>query len=645
MTSYRKFLEAEYARRKLGFYERVCNVFSKVELPLPKGFEKNLRECINFCHLRVTPSSVVLTSITLPTIAFIFLSSLFYIFDLMSAAMLLTLLSLVGVIFYYFFSYPRFLTIYFRSKAASEMSLAIVYMAISMKINASLEPAVAFAAFNLPGPLGLDLKKLLWDLETREILSVVSGLDALAEKWKSQSEEFVDALALLKASLDEPPDRMDKNIREAVRLMLEGTKSRMKKYALNMRNPLKVLSAFGILLPLLGLIFFPILVVFIPEIARPELLAFSYTVLLPSTVYLFLRQYFYTKPYSYHQVELKRMKDFRKHKKVALLLSVTFAIIASLFFGYRLVSLKGVFTTQHFLYSFLIVCSLALAVVIYAFGASVASLGKNEEILRIESELPIALFQLSVTSDVGKPIERNLEDLQPRIRTLKINELFGRILSNIKNWGMSLESAIFDKKVGVVNYYPSRVVRSSLKLLVDIAKRGMLFLAIALRAMSEFLKDADEVNKATDEILSETTSDMQLQALIFAPLSAGIVVGLMAIVIYIFSFFGQSLHGLQEFLGKSMSSVSISAFSFLFNIGKQVPFHYFQLIVGIYMIEVVWIISHFLGELNYGEDEVSKLFNLGKTMLLGIVIYSVAACSLYFGIANLLKLSEITSLI
>jgi hypothetical protein len=178
---------------------------------------------------------------------------------------------------------------------------------------------------------------------------------------------------------------------------------------------------------------------------------------------------------------------------------------------------------------------------------------------------------------------------------------------------------------------------------VDVSKRGMVFLSMALKTISEFLKDADEVNKATEEILSEATSDMQIQAWVFAPLSAGIVVGLMAIIIYIFSFFGENFEQIQKFLGGgTIGEFTTSSFSFLFNIGKQIPFHYFQIIVGIYMVEMVVMISYFLGELNYGDDEVNKIFGLGKIMMIAILVYSFTVLSIYFGVTSFIQIPKVS---
>jgi len=644
-SAYLKFLEEEYARRKLTLYERICNFFSFLKIPLPEFLEKKFQAEIDFCHLRVKPIGVFLTSIFLPIIICFLLGLAFFVAGLFSGAMIAMIIVLGIVLFYYLFSYTHFLNIMYRSKASSEMALCIIYMSISLKITQSLESAVAFAAVNLTGPLGLDLKKLLWDLYLGNILSVSEGLDELCRKWKSESEEFVDAITLLKNSVNEPPERASKSVEEAVSIILGGTKNRMKGYALAMRTPLKILNAFGILLPLLGMIFFPVLVIFTPEIARPELISFSYMVLLPFILYLFLRQYFYTRPYSYHQVAIKETEPFRARKLLAITGVGILCISLIAYFLHEIVKEKELFTQSLFLNSLGIVLALGGFFALYPLFSILGFTRRNKEVVAVESELPVVLFQLSIVSSIGKPFEKSIEELQPRIRELKINKFFQKILTNIKMFGATLEAAIFDNKIGAIKDYPSRIIRAAMSLVIDICSRGMAFLSEALKSMSDFLKDADEVNRAADEILSEVTSDMQVQAWVFAPLAAGIVVGLMAMVIYLFAFFGQSLEKIGYFFNQTGAGPSgLAAFSFLLHAGKQIPFPFFQIIVGTYMVEVVYMIASFLGELTYGEDEVSKLMNVGKIMLIALTIYTISVCGIYFGITSFVNLSQFQGL-
>ena len=635
---------SEYYKKE-STYEKICKVFGRIKFPVPKKIKARLEDEINFCHLNIQPEEAFTTSIILPVFLFFGLLFLFAIIGVAGIEMFIMDAVLSVVVFYYLFSYTHFLTRYFRSKAASEMALSIIYMSISLKINGNLESAVSFAASNLTGPLGLDFKKILWDVQTGKYFSVIDGLDWLSKKWKSESEEFVNALSILKSSVNETPERMDKNLKEAVDVMLVGTKQRMIKYAMLMKTPLNVINSFGILLPLLALIFVPIMIIFIPEIAKAEVIGFFYIILLPAILFLFLKQYFYTRPYSYHQIEIKNEKKYSRQKSLVGIISILLTALPAAFFWYELLMINSMFSTTQFVYSLLLIVFIGMSVVIFGIFSSFNYLNKNKEIAQIESELPVALFQISISSQTGKPLEAILEEIQPRIRRLKISSFFEKITTNIRSLGKTLEEAIFDKNVGAINSYPSRILKASMKIIIDISKRGSVFVSMALKSMSEFLRDADEVNKTTDEILSDITSEMQVTTLIFAPITAAIVVGLMAIVIYLFAYFGQSLQGVQNFFTRiGAGSTAMSGYMFLFNVGKQIPFHYFQLIVGVYMIEVVSMLSCFLSEISYGDDEVSLLFNLGKSLFIGLVIYSLVVSGIYFGVSSLLNVSQLGAL-
>ncbi|MEM5766241.1 MAG: hypothetical protein QW423_01230 [Candidatus Aenigmatarchaeota archaeon] len=642
ISDYRKFLESEYAYRRLSLYERLCNFFDKIKIPVPKDLKEKYQNEINFCHLRVTPNGILSLAIFLPFIIFFSLISIFFVFNLLSESIILLTFLLFVMITYYLFTYTSFLVKYFRSSAATEMTSAIIYMAISMRIQSNLETAVAFTAQNLSGTLGLDFKKILWDLETGKIISVTHGIDEIAKKWRSESEEFVDALSLLKTSINEPDSKMISHIDEAVKIMIKGTKARMKEYVLLLKTPLRILNAFGILMPMLGLIFFPLIVIFIPEIAKAELLAFSYIILLPSIVYMFLKQYFYAKPYSYHHVDVSKIERYKKSKRNFLLISAAIPIILLPIFVYKLSIYTSIFSFEQFLYSYMIIFILSSSIALYSLLSTLRYLKENKEILDVENELPTVIYQLSITSTTGKPIEKNIEEIIPKIETLKISKMLKKIISNIKMFGKSFDSAVFDEKIGAINFYPSKTIEMTMRLIVDVSKKGSMFLSMALKSVSNFFRDEVEVSKMTEEILSDTISDMEIQAWVFAPLSAGVVVGLMSIVIYVFSLFGQNFLELEAFLSKSgLGGISMSSFSFLLNIGKQVPFHVFQIIVGCYMVEIVVIISTFLGELKYGKDEINKIFSIGKTILVSLLVYSAIVFGIYFGINAFIQIPEL----
>ncbi|MEM5773020.1 MAG: hypothetical protein QXL86_02220 [Candidatus Aenigmatarchaeota archaeon] len=634
---YKKFLES-FKPRNISLYERLCNFFDRVNVPMPKSLKQKYQEEIDFCHLNITPNGAFITSFVVPALLFIFISIFFALFGLLSQGIILLNFIFSVIIFYYLFTYTHFSSLYFRSNAAADMALSIVYMAISLKTTPNLERAISFTASNLSGPLGMDFKKATWDLQTGNVLSATEALDNLAKKWKNESQEFVDAISLIKSSIGQTPSAAEKSINEAISTMLYGTKERMKKYARNMRNPLKILYAFGLLLPMLTLVFIPMVIIFMPEISQPELFAFFYNLILPASLFLFLRQYFYAKPYSYHQIELKNLESYRKQRKIMSLIITLISLPLIFFLSYQLISITSIFSEEQFFLSLFVIVITALSISSYCFILSYFNKEKNQEIMKIETELPIALFQLASESRSGKPIEMILDEVKPKIRETKIVNFFDDVSSNIK-FGKTFKAAVLNSVIK----YPSRILSAVMKTITDIADKGVSYLSSAINSISTYLKEAEEVKNSTDEILSDVTSEMSLQAMVFAPVILGIVVSLMAFVLYTFSFFGGSLEELQKFFGRGgVGTAALTGFQFLFQIGKQVPFHYFQIIVGTYLIEIVITITYFLGSIKYGDDEIGKMGEIGKILFTALIIYISINILMYLFMTVFFNLTQVS---
>jgi hypothetical protein len=58
-------------------------------------------------------------------------------------------------------------------------------------------------------------------------------------------------------------------------------------------------------------------------------------------------------------------------------------------------------------------------------------------------------------------------------------------------------------------------------------------------------------------------------------------------------------------------------------IEKVIPATVFQLVVGIYMIEIVLILAYFQNGIRYGFDKTTRNVLIGKTMIRAVIIYTV----------------------
>jgi len=56
-----------------------------------------------------------------------------------------------------------------------------------------MENAIEFAADHLAPPLSLDLKKILWDVETEKYENIKESLDVYLESWRKWNMEFLSS--------------------------------------------------------------------------------------------------------------------------------------------------------------------------------------------------------------------------------------------------------------------------------------------------------------------------------------------------------------------------------------------------------------------------------------------------------------------
>ena len=86
-----------------------------------------------------------------------------------------------------------FIASQFRMRASNQMVQCIFYVVTYMRHTSNLELAVDFASERLMPPLSLDLKKVLWNVETGEFDTVKESLDNYLEGWRKWNFEFIES--------------------------------------------------------------------------------------------------------------------------------------------------------------------------------------------------------------------------------------------------------------------------------------------------------------------------------------------------------------------------------------------------------------------------------------------------------------------
>lgn len=674
---YRRFLIEEFlAQKRESYYEKACNFAEKVfRIRTGAETERDFQEAIKFCYLGITPSGPIsLVSLLILILSPIFvLLTIFGIFKIESGVVSFIFLLLSC---FYLYKYPFFRVRIIRAKASTEIVLTVLYMAVSLREIPNLENAVMFAASNLTGPLSRDLKRILWKLETQQFTSVEPAIDEFTDKWGKENEEFVNAIKLLKASVQQPTDRALKLIDESIQVVLSGTTDRMNHYAQDLRMPVMVIYSLGIILPVITLIIFPIIMIFLQQYMNISFLIIGYDILLPISLFWFINNNLKAKPPTVSQPDVSEdLGQVAIGSSVYSVLIVAIPILlilgslaAYMMLQYRIpfslcskwqtcnpkatfdpackpASLKldfngckaamtDIFTPT--VASSLMVWSITLSLGVSCLMMTQSRMGFRAKIKKLENEFTEALFQLGHQMMSGHGVEHSLNESKKNLKGLEMANFYDKILNNIKIMGTTFENAIFNREYGAVWEYPSEIIRSIMKIIVEASKKSLISASTSMLTISKYLKGMRDIEEKIRDMLSETITSMKFLSMILSPMVAGITVGMAVVILSIITNLSLQMTAIT---GTGIE-IPTSA-TFLVGLWKgsssSVGVDMFQLVLGIYVIETTVLLSMFVNGLENGEDRVSELNSIGKMLLLSTAIYTVTLLIIYSVFGSLLQ--------
>ncbi len=645
---YKLFLRHE--RRPLNSYEKLARTATKLVRWTPdKRKAKELEALIQFTGLRVTPTSVQ-SLLPFSIICFALLGIILAVTGL-AGLLFAGVIAILGIpVGYYLTTYPRGYAKTVRIRASSQLVLAVLYLVVSMRISPNLERALRFAAANISGALAWDLRKLLWDIEMRKYYSATEALDAYIAKWKQENEEFAEALRLIRDSESQTPEKGKVILDEALTIILEGTKTRMKHYAQDLRLPVMIIHMMGIMLPVLGSIMAPLVAIFMSDLVSPIHFIIGYDVVLPILLIVFIHIALQKRPMTFSPVDISHHPNLPKEGRFTLgghsvpvlpfaaLILFAFAVPALLYFAqhpsYLLQGLVAsgsprTFDPLSLFMSLLLTGGIAASLATAFLLGNSQRLRVQRSIQKIEGEFELALFQFGNRVSGGTPTEVAIEKSIADMKDLQIANFFRRILRNIRSLGMTFEQAVFHPEWGAIRFYPSKLVRNIMSTVVDTSRKGVSYAADSMLRIAAYLKNIRETQEYIRDLLEETTSSMKFQAYFLTPIITGLIVSISDIITQILTRLGQYLSN----LGLS-DSAGFGDLSQIFgNAEASVSPELFQLIIGVYLIEVIAILGMFLTKINEGDNKYAQAVLTGRMLLVGVAMYFLVALisSLLFG--------------
>jgi len=661
-----------------NLYENACNNLEDVlRIRVKDKDYDSLKKSIDTIHLDITPEGAAsfASFISLFTIFIgLILSSLIWVitkeFSFTILTVFLTFFLVGALLLKPLTGIPNYLANRWRLRAGNQMVLCILYVVMYMRHTSNLEHALKFAADHVGNPLSLDLRKIFWDVETGKYSTIKESLDAYLVQWRDYNLEFVEAFHLIEGSLLEgSEDRRISILEKSLEVILDGMYERMLHYAHELQNPITILNMLGVVLPVLGLVILPLIGSLVQGsgFIKAFILFLLYNIFLPVFLYLFGTTVLAKRPTGYSEADvLKKNPRLSKYAYVVIpignrevllhpfwvgffvFLVVGFIGLIPLFMmlsgndfsllGINVVNMTsaegkscnfgencfGPFGPGSVLMGLFFPLGLALGIGTYYRLRSKNLITLRNNIKDLEKEFSGGLFQLGNRVGDGVPVEVAFNDVAQNMEGTPTGDFFRTVNYNIQRLGMSVKSALFGSN-GAIRKFPSNLIETSMKVLLESSRKGTAIVAKSLISISTYVNRIHQVNERLKDLLSDTLSSMKSQISFLSPIISGIVVGISTMIVTIIVQLIVLLGGSNSGEIDSAIPANLDALAGIFSISNIIPSYYMQLIIGLYLVEIVIILTLLSTRIEHGLDSLQEQYSMSSNLFSSSILYFILA--------------------
>lgn len=639
--AYKIFKQEQIGRGHI-LYEKLCNSAEKILKATPTQADiDKVALPIRLAHLAITPASVYSLAYLVTIIVAVVFTVLTVILAFNYLILIIGLIAAVSMLVY-FPTIPKSILTNWRARASDQLVLAVLYAVIYMEHTPNLERAVRFVAEHTSPPLSIDFMKILWDVETKKYSSIVEALSDYAETWRGWDDDFIDSIELLESSLYEAdPNRRQDILDKSVSVIIDGTQDHMLGFAHNLQSPMESLHMLGVVLPVMGLVMLPMISAFMGQSVKWYYLVAMYDILLPITIYAISKSVLATRPAGsdttdvYKFVQQKYMRPSIKigDKEIQLsprVLGVLVFIMISLPGIFYLTNMflkltgdalrKAIFSNLALFSSIDIIAAIGISFGIYYWWSVQHLMKIKKSIESMENQFSSSAFTLGERLEEKTPVELVFSKMAQTEKG-DIAKFYQIIDYNIRELGTSLGDAITNEKYGALASFPSAAIKSAMAVLIEGAKKSPAIVGKSMLTISTYSQAVHKVTERMKDLLADTVSSMSSQVKIFIPVISGIVIGLAALTTNILLNLGEQLQAVSTVGGPEQSAAVGGGLLDIFQIQYMMPSTTFQVIVGVYVIELIWLLSFMLAGVIYGHDEIERKWLLAQNFLMATVFY------------------------
>lgn len=608
-------------------------------------WDETYEEAVQFSGLNVTKESILALAYLVFLSSFLFLLCidviivLLYIvhsipFDMFTMILMLLATMVVPFILMQFMvSYPKTMVTYAKIHSLGDIPEVLSYLVMSLKLTPNLEQSLLFAAKESSNSLVWDLRKLLWDMQIRVYHGVNDALTQFATRWGRYCEAFKRSLHLIRSSVDEPDEAQRMmTLNKALDVGLEGTRDMMRTFAEKLHQPTMIIYSLGIMIPLSIIAMLPAAALIGLHITIFQVF-FLYDLLLPLVLFIYMRHVLLHRPATFSPPRIQQSHPQTKeiNKKNIALLSVIIGfiisfpglvfILSSLFPNLAAQAvLLPIFSLNEIIpLSLFLLWGISIGFFIYIRSVFTPYHKIRKKIKQMEQEFSDALYIIGKRLHEGKSPEESLSYTAETMKGSEIATLFLDTRFVLSARQATIETSLFHPEYGSLRTVYSNRIHAVMRLFVEGIKKSQQSASLSIIRLADHLKELQQVEKHIRETLATLTATLRSTASLFAPLIAGVTLAITQLISKIV----ETMVNTGTLSNPTMDETIMPGITSAFALENIEP-TWFILVIGIYIIELVILLTRFTNGIEDGDDHVSFMYDLGHVLPVAMLVLTIS---------------------
>ncbi|HHF55786.1 MAG TPA: hypothetical protein ENL42_02585 [Thermoplasmatales archaeon] len=532
--------------------------------------------------------------------------------------------------------YPKTKAKYMKIHSLGDIPEVLSYIVMYLKLIPNLENALRFAARESKTSLAKDLRKLMWDLEVRIHKSIDDAVTYFANMWGKWSDYLKRAMHLVRSSIHERSEgERNVTLDRSLDVVLEGTKSMMIEFANKLHQPTLVIYSMGVMIPLALVAMLPAAAAVGLRLSIFQIFIF-YDIILPLLLFIYIRKVLLARPATFNPpaVPSDHPALQKINKKANLIAAISLGSLITIpgiaFMLLRFLPLEGTpleffvkpaeegGINAYFPVTLFILWGIAAAVSLYCLKTYTPYKKIRDDIKEMEKEFADSLYVLGKRIMEGRPAEEAFHYASETLEGSKMGEVFRQTAFNLLSMRMNSNEALFDKKFGSLKHVYSDRIRAIMRLFVEGVKRSYVAAGVAIVKIADHLKQLQDVEKNIRNALGVLTSTLRTTATLFAPIIAGVTLGITKLISNILN--TMDLQSITAEIANETENTFFGSMEFYI---MDVPPEIFVLVIGIYVIQLVFLLVRFANGIEEGDDKIQFMYSLGKSLPAAIAFFSI----------------------